>query len=60
MRFEINISLNGQHWGKIILPESWTGEELAKLKVKYLQRLAGHMFEFTLTEWIEEGHVIPV
>ena len=53
--YEINITKNGKHWGRILIPE-WRTED-AEIKLKFLRELFGDEYHITMIHWICRGQV---
>lgn len=51
--YEINISKEGKHWGKVILP--YYPESAAVEKLQYLRNLFGSEFKISMTRWESRG-----
>lgn len=63
-RNELNIAINGQHWARVILPESYAQDEQAKAKARILDRMIraevatwdhASTVSTRLTQWTDSG-----
>lgn len=63
-RNELNIAINGVHWARVILPESYAQDDLAKAKARVIDRIIraevatwdhASTVKTRLTQWVDSG-----